>query len=159
MKSLLAVVIVLWALPSAEAQILRESRGEGYLFVAPFVEPDFGGRGTYVAGGAEIFLHKGASIGAEVGPVITSSRDSGLYAFGLGSANVAYHFSRQSSMQPFLTAGYSATFRAGVAHGTNFGGGINFWQKKNLAIRFEFRAYVGRLRIDQAGPRFGVTFR
>jgi hypothetical protein len=70
----------------------------------------FGGRATYVAGGGEVFLYREASIGAEVGPVISSSEAGGTYVFGLGSANVAYHFSRESKIEAFLGGGYSVTF-------------------------------------------------
>jgi opacity protein-like surface antigen len=159
MKSWFLVATVLAALPSANAQTPGLPRGETYVFAAPFARPVFGGRATYVAGGGEVFLYRGASIGAEVGPVISSSEAGGTYVFGLGSANVAYHFSRESKIEAFLSGGYSVTFRAGVANGSHVGAGVNFWQKKNVALRFEFRAYLGRLRIDEVGPCFGVTFR
>ena len=159
MKSWFLVVTVLAASPSASAQTPGPPREETYVFAAPFARPVFGGRATYVAGGGEVFLYRGASLGAEVGPVISSSETGGTYVFGLGSANVAYHFSRQSKIEPFLNVGYSVTFRAGVANGSHVGAGVNFWQKKNVALRFEFRGYLGRLRIDEGGPRFGVTFR
>jgi hypothetical protein len=159
MKSWFLVVTVLAALPSASAQTPGPPRGETYVFAAPFARPVFGGRATYVAGGGEVFLYRGASLGAEVGPVISSSEAGGTYVFGLGSVNAAYHFSRQSKIEPFLNVGYSVTFRAGVANGSHVGAGVNFWQKKNVALRFEFQGYLGRLRIDEGGPRFGVTFR
>lgn len=153
------VLTVLAALPSARAQAPDAPRVEAYVFAAPFARPDFGGWATYAAAGGEIFLHRGASIGVEVGPVIAHSESGGHYVFGLGSANLAYHFSRQASVEPFVTAGYSATFRAGVRNGSNVGAGINVWQGRTVALRFEFRAYLGRLRVDEVGPRFGVAFR
>jgi hypothetical protein len=160
MKSWLLVVTVLAALPSAMAETLGPPRGEAYVFAAPFARPVYGGRATYVAGGGEVFFYKGASMGAEIGPMISSTETGGTYVFGLGSASLTYHFSRQSNdIEPFVNVGYSATFRSGVASGSNVGAGVNLWKKKNVALRFEFRAYLGRLRIDQVGPRFGVTFR
>jgi hypothetical protein len=161
MKSwLLVVVAVLAALPSAWAETPGPPRGETYVFAAPFARPVFGGKAIYAAGGGEVFLYKGASIGAEVGPVISSTEIGGRYVFGLGSASAAYHFLRQSNrVEPFFDVGYSATFRAGIASGSNVGAGVNIWQKKNVALRFEYRAYLGRLRIHEVGPRFGVTFR
>lgn len=162
MKSSLCILAVLGMAPAALAQTPDHARAEAYVLTAPFGEAPWGRKTIYVSGGGQIFLFKGLGIGAEVGPVITRAETSVSYVYGLGSANLSYHFPRltdHDKIEPFFTAGYSATFRAGVQNGWNAGAGVNVWVKKNVALRFEVRDYLGRLRIDHVGPQFGVTFR
>src|SRR5262245_23780846 len=132
MRSWVLIFAALVAVPSAMAQTSK-SHGEAYVVVAPFGQPVWNGSTTYLAGGGQVFMFKAMSIGAEVGPVFTRSEGGNEYVFGLGSANLAYHFLRNAdNIQPFITAGYAATFRAGVQSGSNVGLGINVWRKKNM---------------------------
>jgi hypothetical protein len=52
-------------------------------------------------------------------------------------------------------------FRNGVANGGHFGGGVNYWLKERVGLRFEVRDHVVA---EAAGThfldfRFGLTFR
>jgi hypothetical protein len=64
-------------------------------------------------------------------------------------------------VEPFVTGGYTLFFRWGAANGFNFGGGVNYWLKDHIGLRFEVRDTVwtsGGL-IHYLGFRIGVTFR
>jgi hypothetical protein len=156
MKLGLSLLVFFATLPSAMAQTMDHPRAEFYVVAAPIGQAPWGSRTTYVAGGGQAFLYRGLSLGAEVGPIITNG-----YVYGLGSANLAYHALRQSDgwIEPFVTGGYSVTFRAGLQSGSNVGAGANICLKKKVVLRFEYREYLGRLRVGYVGPRFGVTFR
>jgi hypothetical protein len=63
-------------------------------------------------------------------------------------------------LEPFVTAGYSLFFRAGVTHGRNAGGGINVWLNEKVAARFEVRDQRSSpWRRNVFSFRLGVTFR
>ena len=155
-------LIVLGVASLATAQTADAPRVEGNVTVAPFAWPSWGGRATVVAAGAEIFLVEGLSAGGEVGPVIARIPTPGYYyVLGLGSANLSYHFLRSTPterIKPFLTGGYSTTFRAGIQSGANVGGGIDVVLKPRVSLRLEFREYLSRLRVDHVGPRVGIAF-
>ena len=62
---------------------------------------------------------------------------------GVFSANGAYHFQRpKSKLVPFVTGGYSLAFRSFTSSGGNFGGGVQYWMKDHLGLRFEVRDHV-----------------
>jgi len=129
------------------------------VFVAGVVT--FEPSGTIQAGvGGEGFVYRGLGIGPEIGVrgPIPNVNDS---VHGLGSLNLSYHFLPKMTdrkLEPFVIAGYAVAVRAGVLHGTNFGGGVNLWRKRDFALRFEVRDTV-LLGAHQVGFRIGVTFR
>jgi len=91
------------------------------------------------------------------GPPIASDSATTL----LGSANLSYHFlpsTTDRKLEPFLTAGYSLFFRAGISHGYNVGGGLNVWLDKTVGTRFEIRDQESWYR-ETLSFRIGVTFR
>jgi hypothetical protein len=137
----------------------KESRGHGYAFFAPSGVSDSSRAWGHVGAGFEGVFGNGAGVGAEIGYVTPLRRwDSGL---GLFSLNGAYHFKNSSKVVPFVTGGYSGFFRSGYANGFNFGGGVNYWVKERVGLRFEFRDQVpGNTDAGHFyGVRFGVTFR
>lgn len=93
-----------------------------------------------VAGGGEALIYKGFGFGAEVGYLapFEASGDG----FGILSVNPAYHFTSKSKLAPFITGGYSLAFRSGTSSGGNFGGGVQYWMKDHLGLRFEFRDHL-----------------
>ena len=127
--------------------------------------------GTNTGFGGEVLARKGVGAGIELGYAGPDWSFSGNGAVGVGSANVTYHFfgnKSRRSIDPFATGGYSLYFgqRTTFESGSNFGGGINFWLIKHVALRSEIR-YQGCINgFDGYSPflhyvafRFGMAFR
>lgn len=138
-----------------------ERKGAGYAFVAPGA---WVGNGSYgvlgFGGGGEGLLKAGFGISADVGYVYFTQ--GGINdGFGLFSPGALYQFQRTSKVVPFVNGGYSLAFRSDVLNMVYFGGGVNYWMKKHLGLRFEVR--------DQLSPsdprdnllqfRVGLLFR
>jgi len=170
-RKILVSVAVFFSLSlSVAAQEPNRSRGQGYVFFAPGIGNLGPGKATLQIGaGGEGFIYKGFGIGAEIGPVGPwSAVHYGQYSLGwidnvvgLGSANLSYHLlpgTTDHALEPFVTAGYSMFFRAGISQGSNFGGGVNVWLSKDIAMRFEVRDHESWWRRN-VGFRLGVTFR
>jgi hypothetical protein len=168
LKAYLSVLSLLTTLPcSAFAQDIYATRGQGYLFFAPGVgNIGSGSANVHIGGGGEAFIYKVLGMGAEIGPVIPLSKPEcgcvgRLYsAVGLGTANVSYHHwqSADRKLEPFVTAGYSLFFRAGLSHGFNAGAGANLWFSRKAALRLEVRDHHSWRR-DSLSFRIGATFR
>src|SRR5262245_58801574 len=173
MKTLIytAQLLIALSLP-ALAQTSNSSRGQGYLFFAPGVAkgnsrlpPEAPGQtaraSIHIGGGGEGFVYKGIGLGAEIGAVGPWS-DFGDNAFGMGSANLSFHFlpgASERKLEPFVSIGYTLFFRAGVTHGVNAGVGINQWLNKKVALRFEVRDNVEGGHGHLIGFRIGVTLK
>jgi hypothetical protein len=156
--SFLLGVLCLGMFTSAQAQ-QKDSRGHGYAFFAPGGISDSSTVWAHVGGGGEAVFGSGLGVGAEIGYVTPiKSWGDGI---GLFSLNGAYHFKNSSKVVPFVTGGYSGFFREGYANGFNFGGGVNYWMKERVGLRFEFRDQVpGNTDLGHVyGFRVGVTFR
>ena len=113
--------------------------------------------------GGEAFVYRGLAGGAELGylwPIQNASAGIGLF-----SATAAYHFKGEGPgrrIVPFVSSGYSAIFRDGYVNAVNFGGGVTWWARDHIGVRFEVRGH-------QAVPyvwseplvlfRVGVSFR
>jgi hypothetical protein len=112
-----------------------------------------------VAGGGEGLVYKGLGLGAEVGYLAPFRRAGD--GFGIFSPNISYHFSNGSSkLVPFVTGGYSLAFRNATSSGGNFGGGVQYWVKEHVGLRFEFRDHI----FSSDSPHFyqfrvGLSFR
>jgi hypothetical protein len=139
----------------------REHNGQGYGFVAP-VALNGESTGLQIGVGGEGLIHKGLGVGAELS-LLTTPRQF-REGIGLLSPNVSYHFlnaTKDGKLVPFVTGGYTLFFRSGVAHGINFGGGVNYWFKERVGLRFEVRDQV--LAYDDTahyvGFRAGISFR
>lgn len=88
---------------------------------------------------------------------------------GLFSVGPSYHFLgmlRNSRFDPFVVGGFTRPFYGypGSLNLGNFGGGINYWFFKRVALRVDCRDYVshsGTSRFATTYPavRIGMTFR
>ena len=158
------VIIAIFALALAPASALAQRgdipRGWGYGFGAiGGSSGDFGHTMVHVGGGGEGLFYKGLGAGAEVG-YLSQTRDLGS-GFGVTSVNVVYHFVKPGQkLVPFVTGGATLAFSGGAAGGGNFGGGVQYWMKDRVALRFEFRDHI----ISSDSPHFygfrvGLAFR
>jgi hypothetical protein len=147
---------------AAQPEIEKEHHGQGYFFFAPggIFEGGYHVGTAHFGGGGEVLPYKGIGIGAEAG-YLTPWRDFSQ-GIGLASVNGSYHFMRNRSVSPFVTAGYSLAFREGHANLFNFGGGVNWWFADRVGVRLEFRDHIytyGTHRADYLGGRIGFAFR
>lgn len=143
-------------------QPAKEYRGHGYVFVAPGVVTSGSTATLHFGGGGEGLIRGGFSAGAEIGGLVPVRDFS--EGFGILSADAGYHFlkaSQSGKVVPFVNGGYTLFFRSGVANGVNFGGGVNYWFKERVGLRFEVRDHVA-VEIPEThfiGFRIGLTFR
>ena len=134
-------------------------KGSGHVFIAPGATSGDGVTATlHFGGGGDVLVYKGLAAGAELGYLapVQSLGDG----FGIFSANLSYYFAgRQRRLVPFVTGGYSLAFRSGTASGGNFGGGVEYWLRDHVGLRFEFRDHVFSSDSPHFyGFRFGVAF-
>ena len=115
----------------------------------------------HVGGGGEGLVYKGLGLGAEVG-YVSPFEDPGD-GIGILSTNVSYHFVKPKSNQklvPFVTGGFSLAFRNSSIGGGNFGGGVQYWVRPRLGLRFEFRDHIFSSDTPHLYSfRVGLTFR
>jgi hypothetical protein len=164
MKNLIALFIVLTPVLSyAQTPQSKERASYGYAFTGLIVASNGGDAGLQAGIGGEGIIHKGLGVGAEIGYFrhVVFGSDSGI---GILSVNPSYHFmnaSKSRKLVPFVTGGFSLFFRSGSAIGGNFGGGITYWLKDRIGVRFEVRdhipAYSGVGHFP--GFRAALTFR
>ncbi|HWP85439.1 MAG TPA: hypothetical protein VNN17_09630 [Terriglobia bacterium] len=155
----LALALALAAVPGpARAQ----SHSHGYFFLAPAVVSGGGRSDAALQGGVggEGVFPGGIGLGAELG-VLGIRGDSDSLS-GTASVNGYFHIPRAlSSVDPFLTMGYSAVFDffAGASL-LNVGGGVNWWFAPRLGLKLEFRDHVrgGSDNANIATFRFGLAF-
>jgi hypothetical protein len=158
----LAIIIGLAFLTAAS---VSAQSSHGYAFVAPggfsvagFTEATLHGGGGFEA----IVVRRWVGVGAEVGWLGPMERiGSGV---GVLSPNGYFHFAgdRLRGIDPFATAGYTMFFRSGTESLFNFGGGLNWWFRDGIGLKFEIRDHVNPERtrsVHYWGFRFGVTFR
>lgn len=147
------------------AVTLPAQSSHGYVFVAPGgLSAGSGTQATLHGGGGfeALVWRRWAGVGAEAGWIGPIQRlGSGL---GTLSPNGYFHFGgdRLRGIDPFVTAGYSMFFRRNAESLFNFGGGLNWWFRDDVGLKFEIRDHVDpeRFRTDHFwGFRFGVTFR
>jgi hypothetical protein len=160
MRKLFVIILLMTAIPAAFGQSQGERRGWGYAFagVGGNTGSDSGARFT-AGGGGEVLFFRGLGIGGELGYLSSPERvGNGL---GIGSVDLVYHFNRSGKIAPFVTGGASVAFAdGGRAGGGNVGGGIQYWPKDRVGLRFEVRDHG----FSSDSPhlftfRVGVTFR
>jgi len=144
-RIVLGFIFLLVLQSAALAQGSRDRRGWGYLFGGAGGTGGNGSSTGYFSagGGAEGLIAGGFGLGGEVGYL--GPFESGRDGFGVFSADVGYHFRNASASRkvvPFLTGGYSLAFRSGTSSGGNYGGGIHYWMKDHVGLRFEFRDHI-----------------
>jgi len=153
-----AIGLVVLLNSSLSAQV-PYPKGSGHVFIAPGATSGDGVTATLHFGiGGDVLVYKGLAPGAEIGYLapVQSLGDG----FGIFSANLSYYFARrQRRLVPFVTGGYSLAFRSGTASGGNFGGGVEYWLRDHVGLRFEFRDHVFSSDSPHFyGFRFGVAF-
>ncbi len=112
----------------------------GYVF-GGFGSVSGGGGSTLQVGvGGEAVFLRYVGIGGEAGALAPTS-DFGA-AIAVLSANGYGHIPTRGKWDPFLTAGYSRLQRTGGVNAFNYGGGVNYWFKRHLGLRMEFRDHV-----------------
>ncbi len=164
-KTRLGMFLVLTVLFTAVAQASDESRGHGYAYFAPGWAGETGTWTAHVGAGGEGFFVTNVGLGADVG-YLTPIRS---WSDGIGtfSPNLIARFrakSAENRVEPFVSGGYTLFFRQGTCSGVNFGGGVNYWFKDRVGLRFELRDSVmipgGDARATHfVGLRIGLTFR
>lgn len=149
---------------STSTQSGTNHRGYGYVFIAPggIVSPDGSAATLHFGGGGEGLIKGGFGVGGEIGGLTYVRSFSS--AIGVFSAGANYHFlnaSKSGKVVPFVNGGYTLFFRDGVANGVHFGGGVNYWFKERVGLRFEVRDHfaVQYPEAHYVGFRFGMTFR
>jgi hypothetical protein len=162
MRSVFKVVLLIAVAQSvALAQSTNDRRGWGYGIVGIGGTSSGSVAALHVGVGGEGLVYKGLGVGAEV--VYAGPLERFGAGFGILSTDVSYHFAGRSlkkRLVPFVTGGYSMGFRSGVVGGGNIGGGVQYWVRPRLGLRFEFRDHI----FSSDSPhfyafRFGVSFR
>jgi len=157
----LAVLFTICIASLASAQATR-----GYIYFAPgqvrccdgYSETFLGG-----GGGAKYIHSSGAGLGAEIGILGPKEDFSDGYA-GIFSLNPYYVIkTKNSKVEPFVTGGYSRTWRGDAdLNWFNFGGGVDYWFVPKGAVTLEFRHHITSDegdRIQLWTVRIGVSFR
>ena len=144
--------------PGQSREQAVERRAWGYFFFGVGSTSENSNAFINAGGGGEGLLYKGFGVGAEIGGL--TPINNGNETIGLASVNVTGHFNRTGKVDPFVTGGASLAFRNGSSGGGNFGGGVHWWVKNRLGLRFEFRDHV----FSSDSPHFyvfrtGVSFR
>lgn len=162
MNKLIFVILLVVLLPFAVAAQSKDSRGQGYSFVAPGTTSE-GGATLHIGVGGEGLVYKGLGVGGEIG-YLGAARDlSG--GIGIISPNVSYNFrsaSRSGKFVPFVTSGYSLLFTGGEAiNAINVGGGMNWWFIDRVGLRLELRDHIipNSTSFHIIGLRIGLAFR
>ncbi len=171
MSRVIGTIFLMICLPLLAAAQNADHKGQGYVYFAPGVGAlDFEAEseGTlHLGAGGEGFFTRNLGVGADVGYLAPFE----AFSEGLGtfSPNFVARFPSQSGsgkVEPFVAGGYTLFFRSGIGHGFNFGGGLNYWFKERLGLRFEVRDNVGVKTergfddtVHFVGFRIGLTFR
>jgi hypothetical protein len=148
--------------PPVSVQAGNDHRAIGYVFVGPGALLP-GNSTTFLnfGGGGEGLIKGGFSVGGEVGGFVPA-RDFGG-GFGIVSATAGYHVlkaSQSGKVVPFVSGGYSVFIRSGADNGINFGGGVDYWFKEHVGLRFEIRDHVPvPTNAHFVGFRVGLSFR
>jgi len=152
-RRLLLLVVSLTA-ATARAQT------HGYVFVAPGVVNGSNNSSAliHLGVGGEYVFRSTYGAGAEVGFIGRSDLD----AVGMASINGYYHFKHDRPWAPFVTGGYSNAFELFQSTSlANIGGGINYWYKDHVGLKFDVRDHfsTGTHSANYLEFRFGFNFK
>ena len=157
------ILMSVWLLALGSPVWAQSNTGfNGYAFGAPGGATGVGSTvGTLQAGGGvEKIFGPGIGVGTELSAIIPWR--NGRETIGLFSVNGSYHFKEDGDFDPFVIGGYSLLFRSASANLANFGGGMNYWFKPNMAFRAELRDHIHRpagFTVHYWGVRLGLVFR
>ena len=158
-RLMMVVSILLGVQVVVMGQTSNEPRGWGYGFGAAGGTSGGSEATLHVGGGGEGLVYKGLGLGAEIGYLSPFQQ----FGDGIGilSTNVGYHFVKPNrKLVPFVSGGFSLAFRNGSSGGGNFGGGVQYWMKPHLGLRFEFRDHIFSSDTPHLyGFRVGLSFR
>lgn len=164
-----AILTTLMFLCTSVAASAQSSGNYGYVFGGPVVVPRsaftrWNGNFVHVGGGGEGRLTNRFGLGGELG-VLKPLTNRDAITTGLASVTPAYHFiSRESSrkIDPFVDGGISLLFGSGGAVAVHYGGGLNYWVRRRVGLRFEFRHHLWSPETGEAihlvGFRVGIVF-
>jgi hypothetical protein len=156
-KAILCLVCAGLAFPLLGEEATRV-QGYGYFGVMGATGGTTFGKLLNPGVGADLFLYKGLAASMDIGYVgyYNNFRADGV---GVFSPNVAYHFFNSSRVVPFVTAGYSMTFRGGTTNLGNYGAGLTYWFSNRVGLRVEGRDHCNTSGDHIAGIRIGITIR
>ncbi len=120
-----------------------------YTFAGPVVVPKsaytrWNGDFVHLGGGGEGRLTDRFALGGEMG-VLKPITNQYAITTGLASVTPAFHFlskNTKSKLDPFANGGLSLLFGRGGAVSLHYGGGVNYWLRPRLGLRFEFRHHL-----------------
>ena len=162
------VILVLILMNSVDASA-QQPGSYAYAFGGPVVVPRsaftrWNGNFVHMGGGAEGRLTNRFALGGELG-VLKPVTNRYAVAAGLASVTPAYHFiARESSrkIDPFVDGGISLLFGRGGAIALHYGGGLNYWVRRRVGLRLEFRHHLWSPEagetIHLVGIRVGIVF-
>ena len=145
------------------AQERDKPRANYFFFAAPGVRHDTGSSTFGIGGGAEGYVYRGLGFGFDAGGINTSSTTGVRNWSGMLTLNCILNFNPadKSKFSPFVIVGTTAISGFDVPFGYNFGGGIQYWFHKHIALRVEFRDHVltGMHNHHYPQGRIGISFR
>jgi hypothetical protein len=146
-KLILTVLTMLTAFVPAVAQM---SNSYVYAFGGPVVVPRsaftrWNGNFVHVGAGGEGRITDRFAMGADLGVLKPVTNQYAITA-GLASVSPAFHFrspNAKSKLDPFVDGGLSMLFgRGGAGAALHYGVGANYWLRRRIGLRFEFRDHV-----------------
>ncbi len=165
-KTILGMLFILFAPLPVSAQM---SSGYVYVFSGPVVVPKsaytrWNGDFVHVGGGGEGRLTARFALGGEIG-VLKPITNQYAVTTGLASVTPAFHFIRNDSKRkfdPFVDGGLSLLAGRGAGFAIHYGGGANYWLRRRVGLRFEFRDHIWSVESGAAVHlvdfRVGVVF-
>ncbi len=145
-KLILGILMTLLASFPASAQT---SSSYAYVFGGPVVVPKsaytrWNGDFVHLGGEGEGRLTDRFALGGEMG-VLKPVTNQYAATTGLASVSPAFHFlskNTKSRLDPFANGGLSLLFGRGGAVSLHYGGGVNYWLRRRIGLRFEFRHHI-----------------
>jgi len=165
-KPILAMLMMLLVSFPAAAQM---SSGYGYVFGGPVVVPKsaytrWNGNFVHVGGGGEGRVTDRFALGGEIG-VVKPTTNQYAITTGLASVTPAFHFISKNSQRkfdPFVDGGVSLLAGRGAGIAFHYGGGVNYWLRRRIGLRFEFRDHIWSPEAGETvhlvGFRVGLVF-
>jgi hypothetical protein len=147
LKAMFAILIMMLA-PSPAAAQLPGSYVYGFggaVVVPKSAYTRWNGDFVHVGGGGEGRITDRFALGGEVG-VLKPTTNQYAITTGLVTVTPAWYFIRRGSkskLDPFVDGGLSLLFGGGGAGGGfHYGGGLNYWLRRRVGLRFEFRDHI-----------------